>query len=43
MWAPGHFGSDVNVCDWCGLIIGNNNTMSPFAEKIIQKSDEENV
>jgi len=21
MWAPGHFGNDVEVCDWCGKII----------------------
>ena len=21
MWAPGHFSSDVEVCDWCGKIL----------------------
>ena len=21
MWAPGHFGADVEVCEWCGKVI----------------------
>jgi hypothetical protein len=21
MWAPGHFGNDVEVCDYCGKIL----------------------
>lgn len=21
MWAPGHFGKDVEVCRWCGKIL----------------------
>ena len=21
MWAPGHFGGDVEVCDFCGTIV----------------------
>ena len=21
MWAPGHFGNDVEVCNWCGKML----------------------
>ena len=34
MWAPGHFGSDVEVCDWCGKILEHHDVMTPIEQDI---------
>ena len=28
MWAPGHFGGDVEVCDFCGTIVKSYKTQT---------------
>ena len=32
MWAPGHFGGDVRVCNWCGEIIEKKSITGIVAE-----------
>ena len=36
MWAPGHFGNDVEVCEFCGKIVKRYDNRTEF-EKIFLK------
>ncbi len=32
MWAIGHFGADVEVCDWCGKILQHYTDKQDFKD-----------
>ena len=40
MWAPGHYGNDVEVCDWCGRLVKTYDSSTILENQVMKIEDK---